>query len=68
MPNTSSIDILHLGGFLTGAVLYGMLLTLVARTPARPDPFALSTAMLGLAWNLGELAVDAAREYRGCWR
>lgn len=47
-------DLLHMVGFLTGTLLYGMLLVMVARPPVRPDPFALATALLGLAWNVGE--------------
>jgi hypothetical protein len=54
MMAAGSFDLLHLVGFLTGAVLYGMLLVM-ARPSARPDPFALSTGVLGLVWNIGEL-------------
>jgi hypothetical protein len=54
-------ELLHLVGFLTGAVLYGMLLAMVTRPPARPDAFALSTGVLGLVWNLGELGTYAVR-------
>jgi hypothetical protein len=62
MHMTGSLDIMQLVGFLTGAVLYGLLLVLVGRTPARPDAHALATAVLGLAWNLGELAAYALRD------
>lgn len=62
MHTGGSIDILHLVGFLTGTVLYGMLLVLVARGPARPDWFAVATAILGMAWNLGALAASAVRD------
>ena len=61
MPGAGSFDLLHLVGFLTGAVLYGMLIVMVARPPARADNFALSTGLLGLVWNVGELAAYAAR-------
>lgn len=54
-------ELLHLVGFLTGAMLYGMLVAMVTRPPARPDAFALSTGLLGLIWNLGELAAHGAR-------
>ena len=54
-------ELLHLVGFLTGAVLYGMLLVMVARPPARPDAFAFSTGLLGLVWNVGELGEYAVR-------
>jgi len=45
MPVAGPSELLHLVGFLTGAVLYGMLLALVTRTSVRPDPFALATAI-----------------------
>jgi two-component system LytT family sensor kinase len=61
MLAAGSFELLHLVGFLTGAVLYGMLLAMVARPPARPDAFAFSTGLFGLAWNLGELGAYAAR-------
>ena len=61
MTGAGSFDVLHLVGFLTGAVLYGMLIVMVARPPARADTFALSTGLLGFVWNVGELAAYAAR-------
>ena len=61
MAGAGSFDLLHLVGFLTGAVLYGMLIVMVTRPPARADTFALSTGLLGLVWNVGELAAYAAR-------
>jgi two-component system LytT family sensor kinase len=61
MPGAGSFDLLHVVGFLTGAVLYGMLIVMVARPPAPADRFALSTGLLGLVWNVGELAAYAAR-------
>jgi hypothetical protein len=54
-------DVLHLFGFLTGAVLYGMLLVTGARPSARPDPLTLATGVLGLIWNVGELGASATR-------
>ena len=60
MQATGPFELLHLVGFLTGALLYGMLVAMVARPPARPDSFALSTGLLGLGWNVGELAAYAA--------
>jgi hypothetical protein len=61
MLSAGPSELLHLVGFLTGAVLYGMLLAMVTRPPARPEAFALSTGVLGLIWNLGELGVYAIR-------
>jgi hypothetical protein len=58
---TGPPDVLHLVGFLTGVTLFGMLLVMVTRPPARPEPFALATALLGLVWNGGELTAYLAR-------
>lgn len=61
MPAPNAGELLHLVGFVTGTVLYAMLLVLVLRTPAAPrgpgaaDRLPLATALLGLVWNLGEL-------------
>jgi hypothetical protein len=55
MPLNGPSELLHLVGFLTGTLLYGMLLVLVIRASASPDGFALATALLGVAWNVGEL-------------
>ena len=54
-PNAA--EVLNLVGFVTGTALYAMLLALVLRQPAQLLP--LATAVLGLAWNLGELAASA---------
>jgi two-component system, LytTR family, sensor kinase len=63
MPAPNAGELLNLVGFVTGTVLYAMLLALVLRTAAgqtdtsagTPDRLPLATALLGLAWNLGEL-------------
>jgi hypothetical protein len=65
MPAPNAGELLNLVGFITGTVLYAMLLALVLRTPAEADSsnaptgamdrLPLATAVLGLAWNLGEL-------------
>jgi hypothetical protein len=60
MLSAGPFELLHLVGFLTGAVLYGMLVVMVARPPARPDRLVLATGVLGLVWNVGELAASAA--------
>ena len=55
-PNAA--ELLNLVGFITGAALCAMLLGLVVRSRAtadRSDLLPLFTAVLGLAWNLGEL-------------
>jgi hypothetical protein len=56
-------DVLNLVGFATGTALYAMLLVLVLRAggrvlsrAGRVDGLLLATALLGLVWNLGELA------------
>lgn len=61
-PNAA--EVLNLVGFVTGTALYAMLLALVVRNAgARGHGFAfslpLATALLGLVWNLGELAAYA---------
>lgn len=61
MLSAGPSELLHMVGFLTGAVLYGMLLAMATRPPARLDAFALSTGVLGLVWNFGELSVYALR-------
>ena len=48
-------DLLHLVGYLTGATLYGML-GVMARRDAASDRLTVGAAMLGVAWNTGELA------------
>jgi two-component system LytT family sensor kinase len=50
-------ELLNLVGLSTGVVLYAMLLAMVARAgrasqESRVDPLLLSTALLGLIWNL----------------
>jgi hypothetical protein len=72
MSPTDSVVLVDLLGFVTGAALYGMLLAMVVREPARVRPpggsrvsgidaLALLTAFLGLFWNVGELAVSLLR-------
>ena len=53
-------ELLHIVGYITGATLYAMLLAMVARARERADSLALVTAVLGLAWNVGEISVHAA--------
>ena len=58
--SANAAELVNFVGFITGAVLYAMLLALVLRSPARDrrprgDPLPLATAVLGLIWNLGEL-------------
>lgn len=66
MSAANAADVLNLAGFATGTALYAMLLALVLRGTARPDRdqdrrdrLPLATALLGLVWNLGELAAYA---------
>ena len=61
MGVSSAAELLNLVGVLTGAALCAMLLALVLRGRAggdRDDALPLLTAVLGLVWNLGELADD----------
>jgi hypothetical protein len=55
-PNAA--EVLNLVGFVTGTALYAMLLALVLRAAER-NVLPLATAVLGLIWNLGELAAYA---------
>lgn len=62
MSTEDLVQLLHGVGFLTGAVLYGMLVTMVLQSARggiarmrRADGLALVTGLLGLAWNLGAL-------------
>ena len=62
VPAPNAAELLNFVGFITGAVLYAMLLALVLRAPSRDhassahrDRLPLATAVLGLVWNLGEL-------------
>jgi len=50
----NAAEVLNLVGFVTGTALYAMLLSLVLRRSVQGLP--LATALLGLIWNLGELA------------
>ncbi len=67
MTASNAADVLNLVGFLTGTALYAMLLALVLRQrpgtrgieAGRMDRLPLATAVLGLVWNVGELAAYA---------
>ena len=54
-------EVLNLVGFVTGTALYAMLLALVLRDQpgGTHSRLPLATAILGLAWNIGELAAYA---------
>jgi two-component system LytT family sensor kinase len=58
-PNAA--EVLNLVGFVTGTALYAMLLALVLRNvPGNGQSrLPLATAVLGLVWNIGELAAYA---------
>lgn len=66
MTNTAVGLLAHPIGFITGAILYAMILVLVLQTPrksvsrnvngARVMRWSLWTAVLGLLWNVGGLA------------
>jgi hypothetical protein len=56
-PNAA--EVLNLVGFATGTVLYAMLLVLVrgsGDSERRSSSLPLATAVLGLTWNIGEMA------------
>jgi two-component system LytT family sensor kinase len=60
MLTTAAPELLHIVGYLTGAALYAMLLAMVVRA-SRADRLMVVTAAFGIAWNLGELLVQAGR-------
>jgi two-component system, LytTR family, sensor kinase len=57
--------LVNLLGFATATALYAMLLALVVRSRARrqntPDMLPMATAVLGLIWNVGALAIYGLR-------
>lgn len=53
-------ELLHVVGYLTGAALYAMLLGMAVRDAAG-DRLTVSTAVLGLGWNAGELSGHLVR-------
>lgn len=67
MTASNAADVVNLVGFATGTALYALLLVLVLRGGATAvedarravDRLPLATALLGLVWNLGELAAYA---------
>ena len=65
-PNAA--EVLNLVGFVTGTALYAMLLALVLRNvPGNGQSrLPLATAVLGLVWNIGELAAYAMPRPRSC--
>jgi hypothetical protein len=81
MTTPAAAALLNLLGYITGLALYAMLLLMVfnqsratwaGRTESRldwPDRLPLLTALLGLAWNIGALAVVALQSFAaGRWR
>jgi hypothetical protein len=59
MPSPGAPALLHIVGYLTGASLYAMLLAMVIRTRGPGYRLTLATAVLGVAWNVGELTAHA---------
>ena len=59
MVTTGAPTLLHVVGYLTGASLYALLLGMVLRARGPAYRLTLGTALLGLAWNVGELAAHA---------
>src|SRR5258708_13277044 len=64
MPPSNLAPLVHLVGFLTGAALYALLLTVVARRRSS-DYLPLLTALLGLIWNVSGLAAFGIRDFAG---
>lgn len=63
------VALIHLVGFATGIVLYGMLALMTRRTALRRDTtdkgggIALLAALLGLLWNVGALVVYGWQDF-----
>ena len=57
----SAPQLLHIVGFLTGIALYAMLLAMVVRAQTPGDRVTIFTALLGLAWNVGEIGAIVFR-------
>jgi two-component system, LytTR family, sensor kinase len=66
LPDSQGARLLHLAGFGTGVLLYAMLGLMVlraARTPGRRrDHIPFATAVLGLLWNVGAIALYGLRD------
>ncbi|HEV8396618.1 MAG TPA: histidine kinase [Vicinamibacterales bacterium] len=60
MTPFNAAGLLHIVGYLTGTSLYAMLLVMVARGRGPSQRLMMGTALLGLAWNLGELSAQLA--------
>jgi hypothetical protein len=65
MPPSNLAPLVHLVGFLTGAALYALLLTVAARRRSSSDFLPLLTALLGLVWNVSGLAAFGIRDFAG---
>jgi two-component system LytT family sensor kinase len=68
MPPHDVAVLLHLAGFLTGAALYALLLSLVLKrrvssVDVSDDRLPLVTAILGLVWNFTALAAYGMRDF-----
>lgn len=56
MTSSGAPALLHIVGYLTGTALYAMLLATALRTRGPAPRPVIGAALLGLAWNVGELA------------
>ncbi|MEO8564344.1 MAG: histidine kinase [bacterium] len=66
IPDSQGGRLLHLAGFGTGILLYAMLGAMVVRAARAPggrrDRIPFATAVLGLLWNVGALALYGLRD------
>ena len=53
MTTSTAASLVNLFGFITGVVLYVMLLWMVLTSRANSNRLALLTGLLGFAWNVG---------------
>src|SRR3954451_19964193 len=66
LPDSQGARLLHLAGFGTGVLLYAMLGLMVVRAARAPggrrDHIPFATAVLGLLWNVGAIALYGLRD------
>ncbi|MDQ3321268.1 MAG: histidine kinase [Acidobacteriota bacterium] len=69
MNSSNTASLINLLGFTVGVALYGLLLAMVARHRRARAKFSfdfllLTTAVLGLLWNVGELSVFILEDFQ----
>src|SRR5260221_2665337 len=65
MPPSNLVPLVRLVGFLTGAALYALLLTIAIRRRSSAYFLPVLAALLGLLWNMSGLAAFGIRDFAG---